>query len=76
METKPKLPDLLCADLCSKKLMVHGGHARCAEDVLDRSQHCWCARTEKALGPDGELAWPVDCDAKRSCYRSPYGDLL
>ena len=69
METKPKLPYLLCADLCSKKL-------RCAEDVLDRSQHCWCARTEKALGPDGELAWPDDCDAKRSCYRSPYGDLL
>ena len=39
------LPRLLCADLQSKKLMVTGGLARSAEDVLDRSQHCWCERT-------------------------------
>ena len=50
------LPQLLCADLNSKKLMVTGGLARSSEDVLDRSQHCWCERTCKQLGPDGQLA--------------------
>ncbi len=69
------LPRLLCADLQSKKLMVTGGLARSAEDVLDRSQHCWCERTCKQLGPDGELAWPADCTEGRSCYRSPYAGL-
>ena len=69
------LPPLLCADLQSKKLMVKGGLARSAEDVLDRSQHCWCERTCKQLGPDGDLAWPEDCTEGRSCYRSPYAGL-
>lgn len=69
------LPQLLCADLNSKKLMVTGGLARSSEDVLDRSQHCWCERTCKQLGPDGQLAWPEDCTAERTCYRSPYAGL-
>lgn len=73
--SEPSLPVLLCRDLASKKLLVTGALATSAEDVLDASQHCWCTRTAKVLGPDGELAWPADCTEGRACYRSPYDRL-
>lgn len=71
----PSLPEPLCRYLSSKKLMVTGALATTSEDVLDRSQHCWCEQTFKAIGPDGELAWPEDCTKARSCFSSPYDRL-
>jgi len=32
----------------------------------------WCARTARALGPDGSVAGPAGCaGAPRSCYAAP-----
>ncbi len=59
----------LCADLASKKLQMSGRAAFAAEDVLDASNHCWCAQTSKILGPDRDVAHPESCTAQRSCYR-------
>ena len=61
----------LCADLASKKLRLSGRIAYEADDVLDASNHCWCSRTFKVLGPDRDVAHPEDCGAERSCYRAP-----
>jgi hypothetical protein len=58
----------LCARLRSKKYFLLGRAPMTDEDILDASQHCWCARTSQLLGPDGEPAHPGDCRAGRSCY--------
>ena len=59
-----------CLDLQSKKAFFLRGTAREERDLLDGSQHCWCRRTMQAIGPDGELVDPVDCQAGRGCFAS------
>jgi len=34
----------------------------------------WCNQTQDATGPDGDLACPDGCDAKRTCF-APEVDL-
>ena len=65
-----------CADLQSKKLAVQGGPALVDEDVLDASNHCWCAATSQILGPDREPAHPSTCRAGRACFHSPLQSML
>jgi hypothetical protein len=58
-----------CSELRSKKLVFARTPPRVEADILDASNHCWCARTQQALGPDNELVQPEDCRAGRECYR-------
>ncbi len=61
-----------CCDLRSKKLMLLDRPALEAKDVLDGSNHCWCFRTQKVLGPDRARVEPDACTAERSCFRSVF----
>ena len=72
----PKRLSPFCQDLCSKKILVSSGLPLDDADVLDRSNHCWCARTMTVLGPDRELAHPEDCRKGRNCFQSPFESLL
>ena len=65
-----------CKELCSKKILVSGKLPLLAEDVLDRSNHCWCSQTMTILGPDREPAHPEDCRKERACFQSPFESLL
>lgn len=60
----------LCSQIRSKKTYFLDGPPMEAADVLDASGHCWCRRTQQALGPDGEIVHPDDCRAGRSCFQS------
>lgn len=62
-----------CTRLSSKKLMLSGAAPRVERDVLDASNHCWCSRTMKAVGPDGDLVHPEDCQTGRACFESTFG---
>ncbi len=65
-----------CRHLESKKLMLAQAPPLVDRDVLDASQHCWCAQSFKILGPDGFAAHPADCRKGRACFDSPLVDLL
>ena len=58
-----------CRELRSKKLTFARQPPRCEADILDASNHCWCARTQQALGPDGELVRPDECRTGRDCFQ-------
>jgi hypothetical protein len=58
-----------CLELRSKKLAFSRTPPRSEDDILDASNHCWCATTKQALGPDNELVRPEDCRSGRECYR-------
>ena len=45
-------------------------------DILDASQHCWCAQTMQTLGPDRFECHPEDCTTGRDCFESPLAGLL
>lgn len=62
----------LCGELRSKRWFFLDGPPASAEDLLDGSNDCWCARTQMKVGPDDGLVDPQDCDASRSCFR-PFG---
>ena len=62
-----------CKDLASKRLYFTDGPPRTDADVVDGSNHCWCLRTMLALGPDGDVVGPEDCDAQRACFRPRTG---
>lgn len=64
-----------CSDLESKKLLLADSAPLEERDVLDASNHCWCARTSKVLGPDREVARPELCQTGRDCFRSPFTSL-
>lgn len=74
----PKRPGLspYCVHLASKKMMLSSDPPLVAEDVLDASNHCWCALTMKVLGPDDYECHPDDCTKSRGCFESPLADLL
>ena len=59
-----------CVHLQSKRLFFSSGPPMEIGDVLDASRHCWCRQTMQALGPDGEVVDPRDCQASRSCFES------
>lgn len=60
----------ICAHLRSKKTFFLDGPPMDSAEVLDASGHCWCRRTQQAVGPDGEVVDPEDCRAGRSCFQS------
>ena len=64
-----------CADLQSKKLLLRTAPALTERDVLDASNHCWCARTYKVLGPDRDVARPELCQSGRDCFRTVFDSL-
>jgi len=59
-----------CRNIQSKKAFFLGRPPRTESELLDVSQSCWCRRTMQALGPDGEVVDPTDCQAGRTCYES------
>jgi hypothetical protein len=59
-----------CVHLQSKKLFFAPGPPMEIDDILDASRHCWCRNTMQALGPDGDVVDPRDCQAGRSCFES------
>ncbi len=65
-----------CKHLASKKLMISDSPPMVVGDVLDASQHCWCARTMQTLGPDRFECHPEDCTKERDCFESPLSGLL
>ena len=65
-----------CKHLCSKKLLVNQAIPHVEEDVLDRSQHCWCSVTQTILGPDRAVAHPEDCQRDRDCFESRAAGLM
>ena len=76
-DTKPEttLPASLsispfCSHLWSKKASFLDHPPLAEEDILDASRHCWCRKTMQVLGPDRELAQPLDCRQGRSCFES------
>jgi hypothetical protein len=65
----------LCARLRSKKYYLLGRLPLTAADILDGSQHCWCQRTQQAVGPDADIVHPDECVAGRDCFE-PLGTAL
>ena len=65
-----------CSSLMSKKILVSGDPPLTSADVLDASNHCWCAETEQILGPDRDVVDPECCLKGRSCFRSPFESML
>lgn len=59
-----------CARLRSKKYYMLGHPPLRAEDLLDGSRHCWCQRTQQAVGPDADLVAPETCQSSRTCYEA------
>lgn len=65
---KKPLLSPFCANLTSKKAYFNERPPQTAEDVVDGSAHCWCARTMMAIGPDSDLVGPEDCVQDRECF--------
>ena len=62
-----------CASLRTKAMYVHA-QAPSAFDEEQDEPVCWCNRTLRELGPDGEPAEPTPCsDVARECYQWPPG---
>lgn len=62
-----------CRALRSKKyFMLDAALASDASQYLDGSNHCWCFRTQRVVGPDGGRVHPERCKPGRECYRSAF----
>lgn len=72
MAEEHPLESPFCAHLRSKKTYFLQGPPLKREDVLDASNHCWCAKTCTFLGPDHDLVDPDDCRAGRACFQSMF----
>ncbi len=57
-----------CSRLRSKKYFFLETAPLTPGDILDASGHCWCARTQQAVGPDSDIVRPDDCVAPRECF--------
>ena len=57
-----------CSKLRSKKLCFAEGPPQSEDDILDGSGRVWCQRTMMAVGPDGDLVDPEDCQSARGCF--------
>lgn len=64
-----------CVRLLTKNIVKRARPMLTDEDVLDASNHCWCACTGQILGPDRYVAHPRDCRRGRICFESPIADL-
>jgi hypothetical protein len=64
-----------CMHLLSKNIVKRARPMLVDEDVLDASNHCWCAGTGQILGPDRFVAHPHECRRGRACFESPLSDL-
>jgi hypothetical protein len=64
-----------CSRLLSKNIVKRARPMLVDDDVLDASNHCWCACTGQILGPDRFVAHPRDCRRGRACFESPISDL-
>lgn len=64
-----------CMHLLSKNIVKRARPMLTDEDVLDASNHCWCACTGQVLGPDRYVAHPFECRRGRACFESRTGDL-
>ncbi len=64
-------PSPMCPELRSKKWYFLPAPPRTASELLDASNHCWCARTASAVGADGMPTDPDDCVEGRACWRPP-----
>ena len=73
---KPEELHPYCADLTSKKVLCREGLPRTEQDVLDGSNHCWCARTSQVLGPDRKPVSPAACQRGRACFKSALESML
>lgn len=59
-----------CKYLTSKKAYFEELPPMTEEEVVDGSNHCWCAKTQLAVGPDTDPVAPEDCQAERDCFES------
>lgn len=71
-ETKPFEISPFCCRLRSKKYYFLEAPARTEDELLDGSGHSWCQHTMDAVGPDGALVDPQDCQNSRRCFEG-YG---
>ena len=69
-EQSNTLQSQFCGELRSKKFFMRDQMATEAEHYLDGSNHCWCFRTQQAVGPDGKSVQPENCTSERGCYQS------
>jgi len=75
-ETLPMADTLqspFCGNLRSTKFFLKQRFPMATEDFLDPVNHCWCRCTMQAIGPDGDLVHPDECDPRRGCYVSGLG---
>jgi hypothetical protein len=63
-----------CRELRSKKYYFLNAMPTEESQILDASAHCWCSKTMRAFGPDGELVQPSDCAPGRNCYKSLFAE--
>ena len=57
-----------CKHLTAKKSYFSELPPRTEEELVDGSNHCWCAKTQLALGPDRDVVGPQDCCEGRTCF--------
>jgi len=58
-----------CMNMRHKMMYVDERHAqRGLVDDSSDTRVFWCARTQEALGPDGQATHPEDCHPGRSCH--------
>ena len=58
-----------CHDLITKKRWFMDSPPTEERALLDGSGACWCRHTKDAVGLDGAVVDPEDCQEGRSCWR-------
>ena len=64
-------PAVTCKNLRTKKMYIPAlAHEVLAEadDMSQRSPHCWCTCTLTEVGPDDQPVGIQICNASRSCF--------
>lgn len=71
-------PDALSSPFCrhlrSKRWYFRTGPPQVARDLLDSSNHSWCAISCEPQGHDGEMANPDFCVRGRACFEPYFED--
>jgi len=57
-----------CRFLLSKGMYVTGRQNPPAEDAEVGDGHCWCSKTQHAIGPDDDFVDRHLCTKSRTCY--------
>ncbi len=58
-----------CHDLITKKRWFIERPPMTEAELLDGSGACWCRKTKDAVGADGGIVDPEDCQEGRSCWK-------